>query len=78
MEALSQLLGAAQLPGSSSQRLDPSYEHTEFELLRKLYGDNAFARMKAEVSEEKISTRLQQNLNQFEEQTAKIIEMQSP
>ena len=39
LEQLTQLLGAAQLPESSPKRLDPSYEHTEFELLRKLYGN---------------------------------------
>jgi hypothetical protein len=40
------LLAPSQLPPIAEKRqLDQNYEHTEFELLRQLYGDKAFNEM---------------------------------
>jgi hypothetical protein len=40
------LLTPSQLPPIAEKRqLDQNYEHTEFELLRQLYGDKAFNEM---------------------------------
>lgn len=80
LDALTRLLGETQHPQNLNglRSLDPSYEHTEYELLRKLFGDLTLSKMLTKVTEERISDRIEQNLLQIEAQTAKTIEIRSP
>ena len=68
LNQLSELLGASQLPLplNEGRNFDPGYEHTEYQLLRKLYGDLALNKMQGKVTEERIKNRIQRNLLHFE------------